>query len=55
MLFKINEVLFRLAIVLCILYCSGSIAKVYNRLDADVVITQASFQPVLINLWGAFK
>lgn len=57
MLFKINTILFRVAILLCIIYCSGSLITAYDKMDklggrTNVIITQASFQPVFINLWG---
>lgn len=60
MLFKINSILFRLAIFLCIVYCSGSFISAYNKLDIkptqnNVIITQTSFQPILINLLGVSK
>jgi hypothetical protein len=57
MLFKINSILFKVAILLCIIYCSGSFITAYNKLDRqvnrdNVIVTQASFQPIFINLWG---
>lgn len=67
MLFKINVVLFRVAIFLCIIYCSGSLMTAYNKLDKktydayntyntysndNILVTQANFQPIFINLWG---
>lgn len=48
MLFKVNSILFKVAIVLCIIYCSAIATNAYEKsIDANVIITQASLLNML--------
>lgn len=52
MLFKVNSVLFKVTIFLCIIYCADFLVGKYNNytkhieyFQPNVIVTQASFYP----------